>query len=1208
MMHTTDDVMNMHGYWGYPENVDGRTITLKRDHQMPAQSGDELTFYDPETGMPAGKALVTAVAGQRITLDRDAAAFASAIAENRRFQCDGWEIRNCTFTDCYQRLLVQGGNGGTLRDSSFTRMGGHISLQSNFFTKNEGGICRNIRIENNSFDRVAIHPDGIALVADFKPLKRGNTGTILRDITVCGNRFLHCGSPAIAFGLVDGGLISGNCFERSILPRSAAAAGKPPDPIVLEHCRNIEEREQPPQATGVEPVAAERSAPVAAKPNVIVILADDLGYADVGFQGCRDIPTPNLDALAAGGVRCTSGYVTWPACAPSRASIIAGQDSHRFGFYDNPRPVLATDQGLPAGIMTVPRALQQQGFVTGGIGKWHLGSTPDRHPNTVGFTEWYGFLGGAHEYFPRDSYTTWCKGAKERYPKRPWPEWFVNITLPILRNREPVATQRYLTDHLSGEAVDFIKRHQRDPFFLYLAYNAPHSPYEAPEDEEAKYDLNTMADIEGVTPTQRRTYAAMVSRLDRGVGEVLAALRENGLEEKTLIFFLSDNGGGHPGPAYFSSNHPLRGYKGDLYEGGFRVPFVASWKGTLPAGTTYDQPVSSLDISATALALAGGGPAGMPLDGVNLIPHLTGQTNEPPHERLFWKHHSRGVIREGRYKLITGQPKTQRELYDLIADPAETTNLASEKTALVQRLDAAWQGWNAGMPPPAWQRKPSAVIDLPDGANTRRDANSPAFPRVKNFPTLLSQRSVVDPESLALRNRLGLTASRATDDPRMGEQQLTTAPHGHMLTNAFAWSADSRWIVYDTRSGADGSVFDGVRIERVEATTGRVEVLYSARNGACCGVVTASPVDDRSVFILGPENPTPDWQYGPAHRQGVVVQCSRPGVAENLDARDLLAPFTPGALRGGSHVHTFSGDGRLVSFTYEDAVLGAAVAAAPTGSDCPQANLRGVGVSVCGKPVRVPATHPRNHDGAAFTVLVTTLHDAPRPGSEEISKAFEEAWIGTAGYRRPDGPRQRYALACQGHVRTAHGETISEVFVVDLPDDPMAFTEPGAGPLAGTATRRPCPPRGVVQRRLTFTASRRHPGIQGPRHWLRSSPDGARIAFLMRDDDGVVQLFTVNPWGGAAQQVTRDPWNVASAFTWSPDGSCIAYAADGSVMTVDAQTGRSHRLTDRRADGADPLPEAVVFSPDGRRIAFMRRLPAAAPHNQIFIVAADPAE
>jgi len=458
-------------------------------------------------------------------------------------------------------------------------------------------------------------------------------------------------------------------------------------------------------------IASEKSA--AEKPNVIVILVDDLGYADVGFQGSKDIPTPNLDALAASGVRFTSGYVTWPACAPSRASIIAGQDSHRFGFYDNPTPVLASDQGLPPGIMTVPRALQQQGYITGGIGKWHLGTTPNRHPNSMGFTEWYGFLGGAHEYFPRDSYSAWCKGAKTKYPKRPWPEWFVNITLPILRDSEAVKTDRYLTDQLSGEAVDFIKRHQRNPFFLYLSYNAPHSPSEAPEDEEAKLGLKNMAEIKGVTSAHRRTYAAMVSRLDRGVGEVLSALKLNGLEEKTLIFFLSDNGGGPPGVEYYSSNDPLRGYKGTLYEGGFRVPFVASWKGKLPAGTTYNQPVSSMDIGATALALAGGAPKGMRLDGVNLIPYLTGQKKEPPHAQLFWKLHSRGVIREGRYKLITGEAKAKRELYDLETDPAETNNLVSEKTELVQRLGAAWQSWNAGMPVPAWKKPPQAQWCLP---------------------------------------------------------------------------------------------------------------------------------------------------------------------------------------------------------------------------------------------------------------------------------------------------------------------------------------------------------------------------------------------------------------------------------------------------------------------------------------------------------------
>jgi hypothetical protein len=436
-----------------------------------------------------------------------------------------------------------------------------------------------------------------------------------------------------------------------------------------------------------------------------------------------------------------------------------------------------------------------------------------------------------------------------------------------------------------------------------------------------------------------------------------------------------------------------------------------------------------------------------------------------------------------------------------------------------------------------------------------------------------------------------------------------------MLTNAAVWSADSRWIVYDTRSTPDGSVFDGTRIERADVETGRVELLYESRHGACCGVVTASPVDDRMVFILGPEHPTADWQYGPARRQGVVVRASRPGVIEPLDARDLVPPFTPGALRGGTHVHLYSPDGRLVSSTYEDAVLDA-----PPGDDrAPgprlEKNLRSVAVSVCGHPVPVPKAHPRNHDGTAFSVLVTRLTDVPTPGRDEISKAFEEAWVGTHGYLRPDGTRQRYALAFQGQVvvpDAAWGglRTVSEVFVCDLPDDPDRLMEPGTGPLAGTPTTRPCPPRGVIQRRLTFTSDRTHPGIAGPRHWLKSSPDGSRIAFLMRDDHGIVQLFTVSPNGGSPVQVTHDAWSVASSFSWSPDGRRIAYVADGSVCVVDVSSGASTRLTDRTT--AAPLrPEACVFSPDGRRIASMRHVPdragkpdapPAAGHNQIFVV------
>jgi len=444
----------------------------------------------------------------------------------------------------------------------------------------------------------------------------------------------------------------------------------------------------------------------------------------------------------------------------------------------------------------------------------------------------------------------------------------------------------------------------------------------------------------------------------------------------------------------------------------------------------------------------------------------------------------------------------------------------------------------------------------------------------------------------------------------MYERQVTCAAHGHMLTNTAVWSPDSRWIVYDTRSSPEGSVFDGTRIERVEVESGRVELLYASQNAACCGVVTASPHDDRVVFILGPEHPTAEWQYGFTRRQGVVVRTSRPGVIEPLDARDLVPPFTAGALRGGSHVHVFSPDGRLVSFTYEDAVLDGLPADAATVGSPREENLRGIGVSLCGQPVLVPQTHPRNHGATAFTVLVTRLTDEPTPGSDEIAKAFEESWIGSHGYLRPDGSRQRYALAFQGHVVTAAGQTISEVFVCDLPTEPQSLMVAGDQPLQGTSRCRPAPPRGVTQRRLTFTAGRRHPGIQGPRHWLRSSPDGAMIACLLRDDRGIVQLFTISPNGGGPVQRTHDDWPVASSFTWSPDGRWITYVADGSIFVVDVASGTSTRLTVRDAV-APPRPEACVFSPDGRRIAFMRSMVSrgmqhgdqeAAVHNQIFVV------
>ena len=264
-------------------------------------------------------------------------------------------------------------------------------------------------------------------------------------------------------------------------------------------------------------------------------------------------------------------------------------------------------------------------------------------------------------------------------------------------------------------------------------------------------------------------------------------------------------------------------------------------------------------------------------------------------------------------------------------------------------------------------------------------------------------------------------------------------------------------------------------------------------------------------------------------------------------------------------------------------------------------NQRNLGVSVPGRPVRVSRDHPRNHDGEYFTVLVTRTMANPRPGSDEIQRACEESWIGTNGYLRADGTRQKRALAFQGQVVRSAGDTVSEVFVADLPDD---LSVPGDGPLAGTENRMPSPPRGVIHRRLTFTADRKFPGLQGPRHWLRSSPDGLRIAFLMKDDADVAQLWTVSPRGGPPSQLTRNPWPIASAFTWSPDGRLIAHVMDNCICVTDATTGVTSRLTPRCEDRLAPRPEACVFSPEGGRIAFVRPMsPEGQPGNQICVMA-----
>ncbi len=249
------------------------------------------------------------------------------------------------------------------------------------------------------------------------------------------------------------------------------------------------------------------------------------------------------------------------------------------------------------------------------------------------------------------------------------------------------------------------------------------------------------------------------------------------------------------------------------------------------------------------------------------------------------------------------------------------------------------------------------------------------------------------------------------------ERQLTTAEHGHLLTNCNIWSPDGQWIVYDVRSDPAGSVFDSRRIERVHVPTGRVEVLYESPAGSHVGVATYHPTDERMIFIHGPENPTPDWQYAAYHRRGVIVETARPGIAKSVDACDLTPPFQAGALRGGSHVHVWEPAGEWISFTYEDHLL--ATADRTQIADC-ELNQRNIGISFP-HTIQVDHDHPRNHDGNHFSCLVTRTHDHPSPGSDEISRACEEGWIGQAGYMSADGAPQKRALAFQGRVTASDG-------------------------------------------------------------------------------------------------------------------------------------------------------------------------------------------
>lgn len=411
-------------------------------------------------------------------------------------------------------------------------------------------------------------------------------------------------------------------------------------------------------------------------------------------------------------------------------------------------------------------------------------------------------------------------------------------------------------------------------------------------------------------------------------------------------------------------------------------------------------------------------------------------------------------------------------------------------------------------------------------------------------------------------------------------RQITSQPYGHIIANRNVWSSDGESILYDLRE--DEAAFTGERIERVKVRSGDIEILYRSTDGACCGVPTCSPVDDRYVFIHGPERPTADWSYCAWHRRGVIGRLSQPGCVSNLDARDIVAPFTPGALRGGTHLHMFSPDGLMVASTYEDHVLA-------TSSE-PQAdsNRRVVALSLLGHPVQVPKTHLRNHDGEAFTIIATPVSESPRQGSDEILRAHSEAWI------------DENRLACLGEVVCEDGRTCHEVFLISLPRN---LWQASTHLAQASSHERIATPLGIQLRRLTRTCDRKHPGITGPRHWTVASPSGTHVGCFAKDNDGHAQFHIIEATSGDMHQVSRHPFSATSAFTWRADGQAVAYVADGSVIELSIATGEFVRLTHKDDLGIRPTHHACVYSPNGVWVAFMSPNPSTNnAFNQLFVV------
>jgi len=420
----------------------------------------------------------------------------------------------------------------------------------------------------------------------------------------------------------------------------------------------------------------------AERPNILVLYSDDAGYADFGFQPnvCQDMKdlTPNIDSLARDGARFSQAYMTADTCSPSRAGLMTGRYQQRYGHDHNLPP--GCPKGLPLTETFGAERLRARGYATGLVGKWHLGYPKAFQPNRRGFDWFYGLLQGSRPYYPQKH---------------------VSAHRAIQENGRRTKETGYVTDRFGEAACRFIAEHKGEPFFLFVSFTAPHGPL-----QPRKSDAQRTAHIK---EARRRDYAGLVVALDDNVGKILAALKQAGLEENTLLVFTNDNGGCLKNGA---NNHPLRGGKGSYWEGGFRVPVAMRWPGKIQPGTVIDEPVISLDLLPTLIAVAGGEVEPQwKLDGVNLLPRLTGLQDRLPERTLYWRRWNGGspvtVVREKNWRLVFGKDAATQPvaLYDLQADIGETTDLASRQPELLRAMKARGEAWQKDFPGPLWRRR-----------------------------------------------------------------------------------------------------------------------------------------------------------------------------------------------------------------------------------------------------------------------------------------------------------------------------------------------------------------------------------------------------------------------------------------------------------------------------------------------------------------------